>query len=78
MHYNAGHNQNRNQNSNFNQNPNQGQNFEVICYSYNTPGHTSRTCNNQINMNLQLQQQQEFNQQENSNAFPETGAQKRA
>ena len=76
--YNAGHNQNRNQNSNFNQNPNQGQNFEVICYSCNTPGHTSRNCKKQINMNKQLQQQQqlqqqlEFNQQENSNALPGT------
>ena len=63
--------QNRIQNPNFNQNPNIGQNFEVICYSCNTPGHTSRNCNKQINMNQQLQQpqpqqqqQQEFNQQE--------------
>ena len=69
-------NENSNQNPNFNQNLNQGQNFEVICYSCNTPGHTSRNCSKQINMNQQLQQQQqppqqhEFNQQENFNALP--------
>ena len=75
-------NQNRNQNPNFNQNPNPGQNFEVICYSCNTPGHTPRNCNKQINMDQQLlqpqqeqQQRQEFNQQDNSNALPGTGAQ---
>ena len=78
-------NQNRNQNPNFNQKPNPGQNFEVICYSCNTPGHTSRNCNKQMNTNQQLPQQQqqqqqiqEFNKQENSNALPGTGAQRRA
>ena len=50
-------NQNRNQNPNFNQNPNSGQNFKVICNSCNTPGHTSRNCNKQININQQLPQQ---------------------
>ena len=73
--------QDRNHNRNFNSNPNPGQNFEVICYLCNTPGHTSRNCNKQININQQLQQQpqeQEFNQQENSNALPGTGAQRRA
>ena len=52
-----------------------------------TPGHTSRNCNKQFNMNQQLQkppqqqqqqQQQEFDKQENSNALPGTGAQRRA
>ena len=77
-------NYNGNYSQNKNQNPNPGQNFEVICYSCNTPGHTSKNCNKQINMNQQLQQQQkppqqqEFNQQENSNALPGTGAQRRA
>ena len=86
---NANYNQNRNQNQNFNQNPNQGRNFELICYSCNTPGHTSRNCNKQFNINQQLQQppqqqqqqqqqQQEFHEQENSNALPGTGAQRRA
>ena len=50
-------NQNRNQNPNFNQNPNPGQSFEVICYSCNTPRHTSSYCNKQININQQLPQQ---------------------
>ena len=50
--------QNRNQNPNLNQNPKLGPNFEVICYSCNTPGHTSRNCNKQTNMNQQLQQLQ--------------------
>ena len=71
-----------NYNQNRNQNPNPGQNFEVICYSCNTPGHTSRNCNKQMNTNQQLPQQQqqiqEFNKQENSNALPGTGAQRRA
>ena len=71
-----------NYNLNRNQNPNPGQNFEVICYSCNTPGHTSRNCNKQMNTNQQLPQQQqqiqEFNKQENSNALPGTGAQRRA
>ena len=81
-------NENRNQNPNFNQKLNQGQNFEVICYSCNTPGHTSRNCSRKINTNQQLPQQpqqqqqqyqqQEFNHQENSNALPGTGAQRRA
>ena len=84
---NYNYNQNRNQNPNFDQNPNPGQNFELICYSCNTPGHTSRNCNKQFNMNQQLQQppqqqqqqqQQEFDKQENSNALPRTGAQRRA
>ena len=88
--YNMNYNQNRNQNPNFNQNPNldlhpnPGQNFEVICYSCNTPGHTSRNCNKQMKTNQQLPQQQqqqqlqELNKQENSNALPGTGAQRRA
>ena len=68
--------QNRNQNPNFNRNLISGQNFEVICYLCNTSGHTSRNCNKQININQQLKPQQpEFNQQENSNALPGTGAQ---
>ena len=78
---------NRNQNPNFNQKTNPGQNFEVICYSCNTPGHTSRNCNRNTNTNQQLPQQpqqqqqfqeQEFNHQENSNALPETGPQRKA
>ena len=45
-----------------NTDPNPGQNFEVICYSCNTLGHTSRNCNKQININQQLphQAQQQF------------------
>ena len=69
-----------------NQKLNQGQNFEVICYSCNTPGHTSRNCSKKINTNQQLPQQpqqqqfqqQEFIHQENPNALPGTGAQRRA
>ena len=55
--YNINNNQNRNEDPNFNQNPNPGQNFEVICYSCNTLGHTSRNCNKKININQQLPQQ---------------------
>ena len=58
-------------------------------HSCNTPGHTSRNCNKQINMNQQLPrqfrqkqqlqqfQEQECNQQENSNALPGMSAQRR-
>ena len=52
-------NETNNQNPNFNQTPNQGQNFEVICYSCNTPAHTSRKCSKKINTNQQLPQQQQ-------------------
>ena len=83
---NYNYNQNRNQNPNFNQIPNPDKNFEVICYLCNTPGHTSRNCNKQININQELPQQQEqqqfqkqeLNKQENSNALPGTGAQRGA
>ena len=77
--YNVNYHQNRNQNANFIQNPNPGRNFEVFCYLCNTPGHTSRNCNKQMNINQQLPQQlQEFNKQENSNVLPGAGAQRRA
>ena len=52
-------NQNKNKIPNFNQNPDPGQNFEVICYLCYTPGHTSRNCYKQINMDRQLPQKQQ-------------------
>ena len=85
---NEGYNRRRNQKPNFNQNRNPSKNFEVLCYSRNTPGHTFRNCNKQLNIDQQLPsppqqhqqqfQEQEFNKQGNSNPLPGTGAQRRA
>ena len=59
--FNMNYSRNRNQNPNFDQNPNPGQNFEVICYLCDSPGHTSSNCNKKIYISQQPQQQ-EFNQ----------------